>query len=95
MCQANKIITRCNNPPLKPIPLESEAKPFQTIAMDLIVKLPKSEGSNSILTITDHDCTKAVILIPCNKEMNLEQLAKIYKDKAFPYTGILSKIISD
>jgi len=63
--------------------------------MDLIVKLPKSQGSDSILTITDHDCTKAVILIPCNEEMNLEQLAEIYKDKAFPYTGILSKIISD
>jgi len=63
--------------------------------MDLIVKLPKSQGSDSILTIMDHDCTKAVILIPCNEEMNLEQLAELYKDKAFPYTGIPSKIISD
>jgi len=63
--------------------------------MDLIVKLPKSQGNDLILTITDHDCTKAVILIPCNEEMNSEQLAKLYKDKAFPYTGILSKIISD
>jgi len=63
--------------------------------MDLIVKLPKSQGNDSILTITDHDCTKAVILIPCNEEMNSEQLAELYKDKAFPYTGIPSKIISD
>jgi len=94
-CQANKIITRRNNPPLNPIPPESGAKPFQTIAMDLIVKLPKSQGNDSILTITDHDCTKAVILIPCNEEMNSEQLAELYKDKAFPYTGIPSKIISD
>src|SRR5712672_2616629 len=94
-CQANKIITQRNNPPLNPIPPESGARPFQTIAMDLIVKLPKSQGNDSILTITDHDCTKAVILIPCNEEMNLEQLAELYKDKAFPYTGIPSKIISD
>jgi len=63
--------------------------------MDLIVKLPKSQGNDSILTITNHDCTKVVILIPCNEEMNSEQLAEIYKEKAFPYMGILSKIISD
>jgi len=63
--------------------------------MDLIVKLPSSQGYDSVLTITDHDCTKAVILIPCKEEMNLEQLAELYKDKAFPYTGIPSKIILD
>jgi len=49
--------------------------------MDLIVKLPSSQGYDSVLTITDHDCTKAVILIPCKEEMNLEQLAELYKDK--------------
>jgi hypothetical protein len=94
-CQANKIITRRNAPPLSPILPQEGAKPFQTIAMDFIVKLPKSQGYDSILTITDHDCTKAVILIPCKEEMNSEELAELYKDKAFPYTGIPSKIISD
>jgi hypothetical protein len=43
-CQANKIITRRNAPPLNPILPQEGAKPFQTIAMDFIVKLPKSQG---------------------------------------------------
>jgi transposase InsO family protein len=48
-----------------------------------------------ILTITDHDCTKAVILIPCREDMGSEEIARLFKDKAFPYIGIPKRIISD
>jgi len=54
-----------------------------------------SNGYDSILTITDHDCTKGVILIPCRETMNAEELAREYKDKVFPFVGIPTKIISD
>ena len=57
------------------MPIE-DAKLFQTIAMDLIVKPLESEGYDTILMITDHDCTKAVILIPCVEMMGAEDLAK-------------------
>jgi len=40
--------------------------PFETVALDFITKLPLSQGYDSILTVTDHDCTKAAIFIPCN-----------------------------
>jgi hypothetical protein len=95
VCQANKIITRRNQPHLYPIPPEEDAKPFQTIAIDLIVKLPESKGYDTILTITDHDCTKGVILVPCRETMGAEDLAKEYRDRVFPFVGIPSKIISD
>src|ERR1700747_1348934 len=95
VCQEKKIITRRNQPQLYPIPPEEDAKPFQTIAMDLIVKLPESRGYDTILTITDHDCTKGVILVPCKETMGAEELAKEYKDRVFPFVGIPSKIISD
>jgi hypothetical protein len=95
VCQANKIITRRNQPHLYPIPPEEDAKPFQTIAIDLIVKLPESKGYDAILTITDHDCTKGVILVPCRETMGAEDLAKEYRDRVFPFVGIPSKIISD
>jgi hypothetical protein len=65
---------------LNPITPVENATPFQTIAVDFIVKLPKSEGYNSILTITDHDCTKAVILLPCNETIDAEGVAKLFKD---------------
>jgi hypothetical protein len=64
------------------------ATPFQTIAVDFIVKLPKSEGYDSILTITDHDYTKAVILLSCNKTINAEGVAKLFKDQVFPIVGL-------
>jgi Integrase zinc binding domain len=65
ICQANKPITHRNNPPTHPIMPQEDALLFQTIAIDFIVKLPESEGYDSIMTITDHNCTKAVILVPC------------------------------
>jgi len=61
-CQANKANTR----PLKPaiIPITPEhTLPFQTVSMDFIVKLPKSGKYDTILTITDHDCSKVAIFM--------------------------------
>jgi hypothetical protein len=94
-CQALKITTQRNNPDLKPIPPTEGATPFQTITMDLIVKLPKLKGYNSIVTIMDHNCTKGMILIPCLEMMGAEDLAEEYKQHAFPYIGLSQKIISD
>jgi hypothetical protein len=52
--------------------------PFETIALDFITKLPELQGYDSILTITDHDCTKAAIFIPCREEINAEGTAALY-----------------
>ena len=63
--------------------------------MNWITKLPPSSEFDSILTITDHDCSKVVLLIPCKEVMGTEDLAKIYYSNVFPHFGIPSKIISD
>ena len=94
-CQQNKSDTQKKKPPLFPIKPKQGANPFETIAMDWIAKLPPSSEFDSILTITDHDCSKAVLLIPCKEAMGTEDLAKIYYAKVFPHFGIPSKIISD
>src|SRR6266850_2385780 len=95
ICQANKPITHRNNPPLHPITPQKEALPFQTIAIDFIVKLPTSDGYDSIMTVIDHDCTKAVILVPCQETIDAEGVAKLFKDRIFPFVGLPKKIISD
>src|SRR6267142_498938 len=69
-CQMTKTNTNPNRPPLNLITAEPNALPFQTIAMDFIVKLPESNGHDTILTITDHDCTKAAIFLPCKETIN-------------------------
>ena len=81
--------------PLNPIFAKPGALPFETVAMDFIVKLPLSNGYNSILTITDHDCTKAVILILCNEAITAEGVAKLYLDHVFKRVGLPKIFIHD
>jgi hypothetical protein len=69
--------------------------PFETIALDFITKLPKSQGYDSILTVTDHDCTKAAIFIPCREEINTEGMAAFYIQHVFAHFGLPQKVISD
>jgi hypothetical protein len=94
-CQVVKTITHRNVPPIAPIGPGEDTTPFATITVDFITKLPDSHGCDTILTITDHDCTKAVILILCREDMGSEEVARLFRDHAFPYTGIPKRIISD
>jgi len=94
-CQMTKVNTNPNKPPLNPITAEPDALPFQTITMDFIVKLLESDGYDSILTITDHDCSKAAIFIPCKETIDAEGVAQLYATHVFPHYGIPRKIISD
>ena len=87
--------TQAKKVPLNPITLIENALPFQTITIDFIVKLPPSEGYNSILTITDHDCTKMILAIPCQEAINAEGVANLYLQQVFPHFGLPSKVISN
>jgi hypothetical protein len=95
MCQQNKANMWPQKPPLFPITPKESAAPFETIVMDWITKLPPSQGYDSILTITDHNCSKAALFFPCKETMTTEELAKLYFTRVFPHYGIPSKIISD
>jgi hypothetical protein len=54
-----------------------------------------SEGYDTIMTITDQGCTKAVILLPCKEESGSEDVAKLFLERAFPFTRLPTHIISD
>jgi hypothetical protein len=69
--------------------------PFETVAIDFITKLPPSQGYNSILTVTYHDCSKATIFIPFIEEILGEEMATLYAKHVFARYGLPSKIISD
>ena len=84
-----------NKPPVQPITPDPRAQPFSTITIDFIVKLPVSQGYDSILTLTDHDCTKAIILLPCKEEIDSMGVARLYLKHVFPYVGIPERVISD
>jgi len=94
-CQMTKVNTCPAHPPIFPITPTENARPFETVAMDFITKLPLSGGYDTILTITDTDCSKASVFIPCNETINSEGVALLYLNNVIPHYGILHKIISD
>ena len=63
--------------------------------MDFITKLPPSGGFDTILTITNMDCSKASIFIPCNETIDSEGVAMLYLTNVLPHYGLPKKIISD
>jgi hypothetical protein len=69
--------------------------PFETVALDFIIKLPISQGFDSILTITDQGCTKAAIFVPCNEDITAEEMAALYIKHVFAHFGLPTKVISD
>jgi len=94
-CQMNKVNMHPTHPPLLPITPEENARPFKTIAMDFITKLPSLGEYNTILTITDIDCSKTSIFLPCKEAINSEGVAQLYLTHVLPHYGIPKKIISD
>jgi len=94
-CQMTKVNTHPIHSPMFPITPAKNARPFETVAMDFITKLPLSGGYNTILTITDTDCSKASVFIPCNETIDSEGVALLYLNHVIPHYGIPHKIISD
>jgi hypothetical protein len=69
--------------------------PFETVTLDFIVKLPVSQGFDSILTVTDQGCMKAAIFIPGNEDITAEETAALYIKHVFAHFGLPTKVISD
>jgi hypothetical protein len=95
ICQMSKINYNPAHPPLFPISPIENAHPFKTIALDFITKLPPSGGHDTILTITDIDCSKVLIFLPCHKTIDLEEVAALYATHIMPHYSIPCKVISD
>ena len=94
-CQRNRVNTHQAHAALCPIFPIPRALPFKTVLMDFIVKLPPSKGYDSILTVTDHDCSKVAIFIPCNETISAEEVTGLYLTHVFKHFGLPRKIISD
>jgi hypothetical protein len=72
-----------------------KAIPFQTVSLDLITNLPVSKGYDSVLTIIDYDCLKAVVFLFCQKTIDVEGIVQLYVQHVFPRFGHPQHIISD
>jgi hypothetical protein len=94
-CQQNKILMHKTKVPTYWIPTEENARPFQSIAMDLIIGLPMIKGKDAILTIIDQGCSQAAIFLPCSTTITGPGIAQLYYNHVFQWFGLSTKIISD
>jgi transposase InsO family protein len=91
-CQRVKVIRQHPTGLLQPLPVPDQ--PWSVVGMDFIVKLPLSQGFDSILVIIDL-LSKATHFIPCNETMTAKDLAKIFRREFFRLHGLPDRIISD
>ena len=100
VCQRNKGTLHKPFGLLHPLPVPK--RPWSSISMDFIVKLPASQNTSlspspnfdSILVVVDR-FTKMAHFIPCQESMNAETLAKLFLHHVFPHHGLPDDIISD
>ena len=84
-CQATKVETTKPKVPLFPITAQHALISFSIIALDLIINLLPLEGYDSILTITDHNCSKASLFFPCKQTIITQGVAVLYAKHVFPH----------
>ena len=95
ICQSTKSRTTQAKPPLYPISTTADTLPFKTIALDFITKLPKSGNNDTILSITNQGCSKAMIFLPCTETIDTKGTTRIYAQHVFPHYSIPKQVISD
>lgn len=96
--QACDTCSRIKTPHHKPFgllkPLDIPSRPWKSISMDFIVKLPLSHGYDSIWVVCDH-LTRAALFILCLKTIDAPSLAWLFLDYIFRLHGLPDSIISD
>jgi hypothetical protein len=84
-CLRNKKSWSLPMGPLLPLPVPS--CPWEHVTADMIVKLPQSNGYNSILVVVNR-FSKMSHLIPTNKSITAVGIAKLYLDNIFRLHGL-------
>ncbi|QRV99243.1 Transposon Tf2-7 polyprotein [Ceratobasidium sp. AG-Ba] len=78
--------------PQKPLPIPQ--KPWEDIAYDFIVKLPESQGMDSILVVIDRFSRQAHF-IPCLESTNAEGVADLFIKEIWKLHGLPKTTVSD
>ncbi|CAL8989012.1 unnamed protein product [Prunus brigantina] len=92
VCQQDKTLQKQPGGLLEPLPVPT--RPWESLSMDFIVSLPKSEGCGSILVVVDR-FTKYATFIPAPADCNAEETARLFLKHVVKYWGIPKSIISD
>jgi transposase InsO family protein len=92
VCALNKPTRHGPRAPLQP--LQVPERPWWSLSVDFIVKLPKSSGFDSIMVVVDR-LTKMAVCVPCCEAMSAEEFAKLFVERVFCEHGLPKDIVSD
>src|SRR6202020_2619464 len=91
-CQKNKQRHSRLQGTLKPLPVPQG--PWQSIFMDFIVELPKSNGYDTVLVVVDR-LTKMAHFIPTTTKIDAKGTAQLLLDNVWKLHGTPLNVISD
>src|SRR5690349_8364126 len=76
--------------------IEAPTRPWEGVTMDFVTDLPESTTSayTSILVVVDR-FTKMAIYIPCKKDIDSPELARLFFERVICQYGIPDHIITD
>jgi hypothetical protein len=78
------------------MPLEASSRPWEGVMMDFVTDLPEStrSGYTGILIIVDR-LTKMAIYLPCQKDIDLPELARLFFEHVICKRGVADNIVTD
>ena len=93
LCQRNKSQSGKPHGRLQPLPIPD--LPWESVSMDFVVALPKTEGGyDAVLVLVDR-LTKMAHLAPTTSSCTAEQTAQLFFDNVVRLHGVPKNVVSD
>ncbi|RVX18881.1 Transposon Tf2-12 polyprotein [Vitis vinifera] len=92
VCQQDKVEQRQPRGLLEPLPIAE--RPWDSVTMDFIIGLPKSEDNGSIIVVVDR-FSKYATFIAAPTDCTAEETARLFLKHVVKYWGLPKFIISD
>ncbi|OWM75776.1 hypothetical protein CDL15_Pgr009420 [Punica granatum] len=92
VCQQDKIEQKSPVGLLEPLPIPE--RPWESVSMDFIVNLPKSEGCQTLMVVVDR-FSKYATFIPAKKDCPAKEAARLFMKHVVKYWVVLTTIVSD
>ena len=78
-----KVNTHLSVPPLAPIKADPHVYSFSTVTIDFITDLLESNEYNVLYIVVDYGLTKAIVLIPCTKTIDVIKTVRLYHNNVY------------
>lgn len=92
LCQQDKSVRRKPAGLLEPLPIP--VRPWVSVSMDFITKLPEKDGYSSIMVVVDR-FSKYATFVPCKHPCEAPMAAQYFFSHVVKYWGIPLNIVSD